>query len=161
LHSLRQERKKAAAEGLRFLRLTGAELEARHWDAFYSFYRNTTDRKWGTPYLTRQFFHQLGERLPDRVLLVLAETADGRPGHGRPVAGALNLIGSHALFGRNWGCAYGDRLPNLHFEVGAAALRGERCWSARHAELRPPLVFLARGADARPPCPPAPPPAPL
>ncbi len=62
--------------------------------------------------------------MADRVLLVLAETADGAPGHGRPVAGALNLIGSHALFGRNWGCIYGDRVPNLHFEVGHAGHAG-------------------------------------
>ena len=43
--------------------------------------------------------------------------ADGAPGEGKPVAGALNLIGSHALFGRNWGCLFGDKVPNLHFEV--------------------------------------------
>lgn len=82
------------------------------------------DRKWGSAYLTRAFFSELGERMADRVLLVLAETADGAPGHGRPVAGALNLIGSHALFGRNWGCIYGDRVPNLHFEVGHAGHAG-------------------------------------
>lgn len=76
--------------------------------------------------------------MADRVLLVLAETADGAPGHGRPVAGALNLIGSHALFGRNWGCLYGDRVPNLHFEVGRAGRvgLGERCL----AELQGGLV---------------------
>jgi predicted N-acyltransferase len=112
-----QERKKAKAEGLRFLRLTGADIKPHHWDAFYKFYRNTTDRKWGTPYLTKDFFHQLGERMGDKVLLVLAESAEGAAGHGKPIAGALNLIGSHALFGRNWGCLYGDRVPNLHFEV--------------------------------------------
>lgn len=115
--SIRQERKKAAAEGLRFLRLTGDDIKPHHWDAFYKFYMNTTDRKWGTAYLTRRFFTELGERMGDRVLLVLAETADGAPGHGKPVAGALNLIGSHALFGRNWGCIFGDRVPNLHFEL--------------------------------------------
>lgn len=115
--SIRQERRKAAQEGLRFLRLTGDDIQQRHWDAFYKFYLNTTDRKWGSAYLTRAFFSELGESMADRVLLVLAETADGAPGHGRPVAGALNLIGSHALFGRNWGCLYGDRVPNLHFEL--------------------------------------------
>ncbi|EFN55029.1 hypothetical protein CHLNCDRAFT_48894 [Chlorella variabilis] len=115
--SIRQERKKAAQEGLRFLRLTGADIQPRHWDAFHRFYLNTTDRKWGSAYLTRDFFSQLGERMGYRVLLVLAETADGAAGHGRPIAGALNLIGSHALFGRNWGCLLGDRIPNLHFEL--------------------------------------------
>lgn len=69
------------------------------------------DRKWGQAYLTREFFQLLGEAMPEQVLLVMAEEA------GRPVAGALNLIGSHALFGRNWGCAYGREIKHLHFEV--------------------------------------------
>lgn len=88
----------------------------------------TSDRKWGQAYLTRDFFSQLGERMADRVLLVLAETAQGEP-----VAGALNLIGSHALFGRNWGCKFGDRVPNLHFEVGRAWVVCERggVWTGR------------------------------
>lgn len=51
--------------------------------------------------------------MPDKVLLVMAEDS----GTGRPVAGALNLIGSHALFGRNWGCMYGSAIKNLHFEL--------------------------------------------
>ena len=34
---------------------------------------------------------------------------------GKPVAGALNLAGSEALYGRNWGCR-GD-WPFLHFEL--------------------------------------------
>lgn len=84
--------------------------------------RSAADRKWGSPYLTRDFFARLGERMADRVLLVLAETADGAPGEGKPIAGALNLIGSDALYGRNWGSIYGDRVPFLHFEV-----RPQRC----------------------------------
>ncbi|KAL4438253.1 hypothetical protein ABPG77_010614 [Micractinium sp. CCAP 211/92] len=121
--SIRQARAKEGCPGGAALPATDWEdIRQQHWDAFYKFYRNTTDRKWGSAYLTRAFFSELGfselgERMADRVLLVLAETADGAPGHGRPVAGALNLIGSHALFGRNWGCIYGDRVPNLHFEL--------------------------------------------
>lgn len=69
------------------------------------------DKKWGQAYLTREFFQLLGEAMPEQVLLVMAEEG------GRPVAGALNLIGSHALFGRNWGCAYGREIKHLHFEV--------------------------------------------
>ncbi len=49
--------------------------------------------------------------MPEQVLLVIAE--DG----GKPVAGALNLIGSHALFGRNWGCLHGQEIKHLHFEL--------------------------------------------
>ena len=45
----------------------------------------------------------------DAVVLMMAEH------DGTPVAGALNLAGSEALYGRNWGCR-GD-WPFLHFEL--------------------------------------------
>lgn len=106
---LRRERRDANAAGLTFHALSGADIKERHWDAFYSFYQSTVDRKWGSAYLTRSFFSLLGERLGDRVVLMYAE-ADGRP-----VAGALNLAGNEALYGRNWGCR-GD-WPFLHFEL--------------------------------------------
>ena len=35
--------------------------------------------------------------------------------NGRWIAGALNLLGSDALYGRNWGCI--EDHPCLHFEV--------------------------------------------
>ena len=69
------------------------------------------DRKWGQAYLTRDFFQIIGETMPEHVLLVMAEDA------GRPLAGALNLLGSHALFGRNWGCSNGPEIKHLHFEL--------------------------------------------
>ncbi len=106
---LRRERRDANAAGLTFRALNGTDLKEAHWDAFYRFYRSTVDRKWGSAYLTRQFFSLLGERLGDRVVLMLAEH------DGKPIAGALNLAGSEALYGRNWGCR-GD-WPFLHFEL--------------------------------------------
>lgn len=51
--------------------------------------------------------------MPEKVLLVMAEDS----ATGKPMAGALNLIGSDALFGRNWGCMYGSAIKNLHFEL--------------------------------------------
>jgi predicted N-acyltransferase len=106
---LRRERRDANAAGLTFHALSGADITERHWDAFYSFYRSTVDRKWGSAYLTRSFFSLLGQRLGDKVVLMYAENA------GKPVAGALNLAGDEALYGRNWGCR-GD-WPFLHFEL--------------------------------------------
>ncbi|KAK9906585.1 hypothetical protein WJX75_004542 [Coccomyxa subellipsoidea] len=111
-NNIRKERRSVAKEGLSLHRLTGADIKSAHWDAFYKFYLNTTDKKWGQAYLTREFFQVLGETMPEQVLLVMAED-----GCGRPVAGALNLIGSHALFGRNWGCAGDTDIKHLHFEV--------------------------------------------
>ena len=106
---IRKERAKVAETGITIRTLSGPDIKAEHWDAFYHFYLTTSDRKWGRPYLTRDFFHRLGESLAERVALVLAE--DG----GRLVAGALNLIGGNALYGRNWGCLGHYRF--LHFEA--------------------------------------------
>ncbi len=107
--SIKRERRDAAATGLRFLTLRGHEIQAKHWAAFYRFYTSTVDRKWGSAYLTKSFFPMLSERLGDRVVLMMAEK------DGIAVAGALNLVGDGALYGRNWGCR-GD-WPFLHFEL--------------------------------------------
>lgn len=107
--AIRKERKAAADAGLTIRKLTGADIEPRHWDAFYRFYTDTSDRKWGSAYLTRSFFDLIGERMADRVLLVIAEM------DGTPVAGALNLIGDDTLYGRNWGCIADFKF--LHFEL--------------------------------------------
>jgi uncharacterized protein len=106
---IRRERRDAMQGGIEIDMLTGSDIKSAHWDAFYRFYRSTSDRKWGEAYLTRRFFDLLGERMAERVLLVMAKKG------GRYVAGALNLFGSDTLFGRNWGCL-GD-FPFLHFEA--------------------------------------------
>ncbi|KAJ4717578.1 Acyl-CoA N-acyltransferase [Melia azedarach] len=109
--NIRQERKKIPAQNLTLKRLRGYEIKAKHWDSFYKFYRNTTDNKWGSPYLTRDFFHDMGSKMEDQVLLVVAEEGD------ELVAGALNLIGGDTLFGRLWGCHPRAYYPSLHFEA--------------------------------------------
>ena len=105
---LRKERAKAQ-EGLRIERLSGDDIRPEHWDAFWIFYQDTGARKWGSPYLTREAFTLLGERLGERIVLILAYDGD------TPIAGALNFIGSEALYGRYWGCARDVRF--LHFEL--------------------------------------------
>ena len=105
---IRKERA-AAQDGVAIVQLTGAAIERRHWDAFWRFYQDTGVRKWGRPYLTREAFALLGERMAERILLVLA-TVDGTA-----IAGALNFIGREALYGRYWG-ALVDK-PFLHFEL--------------------------------------------
>ncbi|MBB3472622.1 GNAT family N-acetyltransferase [Sphingomonas sp. BK345] len=119
--AIRKERA-AAAEGLTIRHLSGAAIGQREWDVFWRFYQDTGSRKWGRPYLTRAFFPLLGAALGERVLLVLAER------DGVPIAGALNLIGDDALYGRYWGCT--EEVPFLHFElcyyqaIDAAIARG-------------------------------------
>ena len=107
--NIRKERREANDFGGEIRMLTGDDIEPQHWDAVWTFYQDTGARKWGTPYLTREFFDIAHEVLRDDILLVLAER------EGRPVAGALNMIGRDALFGRYWGCV--EHHPCLHFEL--------------------------------------------
>jgi len=106
--TIRRERRDAGA-GLDICCLSGAEITEDHWDAFFAFYMDTGSRKWGRPYLNRLFFSMLGERMADKVLLIMARR------DGRWIAGALNLIGDDCLYGRNWGCL--EEAPFLHFEL--------------------------------------------
>jgi predicted N-acyltransferase len=106
--AIRKERA-AAQEGLEFRTLRGTEITTADWDAMWAFYQDTGSRKWGRPYLTRSFFDLLAQRLGDAVLLMFACH------DGRPIAGALNLIGADTLYGRYWGTV--ADVPNLHFEI--------------------------------------------
>ncbi|MBZ9681165.1 MULTISPECIES: GNAT family N-acetyltransferase [unclassified Mesorhizobium] len=107
--AMRKERREALADGISIDWLTGKDLTEKAWDDFFAFYMDTGSRKWGRPYLNRQFFSLIGERMADDILLVMARR------NGRYIAGAINFIGSDALYGRNWGCI--EDHPYLHFEV--------------------------------------------
>jgi uncharacterized protein len=119
--AIRKERMTAQA-GLEIVHLSGADISEAHWDAFWYFYQDTGARKWGRPYLTRSFFSMLGATMADKLLLILALR------DGKPIAGALNMIGGDALYGRYWGCR--EDIPFLHFElcyyqaIDAAITRG-------------------------------------
>jgi len=106
--TIRRERRDARAD-LDIRVLTGADILEDHWDAFFRFYMDTGDRKWGRPYLTRAFFSMVGETMADRIALVMAFR------DGAPIAGALNFIGRDALYGRQWGAL--EDVPFLHFEL--------------------------------------------
>jgi predicted N-acyltransferase len=106
---IRRERKDATASGIEVAWLTGTDLTEAIWDAFFAFYMDTGSRKWGRPYLTREFFSLVGESMRDRILLVMARRA------GRWIAGAINFIGADTLYGRNWGAIEHHRF--LHFEL--------------------------------------------
>jgi uncharacterized protein len=107
--AIRKERREAVAAGIDIEWLTASAITEADWEAFFAFYMDTGSRKWGRPYLNRRFFSLLGERMGERVALVMARRG------GRPVAGALNLIGSDTLYGRYWGCT--EDHPFLHFEL--------------------------------------------
>jgi predicted N-acyltransferase len=107
--NIKRERRDALGDDVAIDVLTGADLKPSHWDAFYAFYMDTGSRKWGRPYLTRDFFTRIGAAMPERTLLIMARRG------GRHIAGAINFIGDDALYGRNWGCL--EERPFLHFEV--------------------------------------------
>jgi len=107
--NLRKERAAVRDAGVTFDWLTGDDITEAHWDVFFKFYMDTGGRKWGTPYLNREFFSRLGQGLSSQTLLVMAKL------NGRTIAGALNLFGEGVLFGRNWGAI--EYVPFLHFET--------------------------------------------
>jgi uncharacterized protein len=108
--NIRKERETALqGNGITIETLTGKELTETVWDDFFAFYMDTGSRKWGRPYLTRSFYSLAGERMGDRIVLVMARRA------GRYIAGAINFLGDDAIYGRHWGCV--ENHPCLHFEV--------------------------------------------
>ena len=106
--TIKRERRDAVAAGIEILQLSGDAIKPEHWDAFYEFYMDTGSRKWGRPYLNRDFFARLHDSMADRILLVMARR------DGQWIAGAWNMIGHDTLYGRNWGCI--EHHPFLHFE---------------------------------------------
>ena len=107
--NIRQERSRANGFGGTIRLLTGSDIRPDHWDAFWEFYQDTGSRKWGTPYLTRRFFEEIHDTMRRDILLIMCER------NGRPIAGALNFVGSGTLYGRYWGCV--EHHNCLHFEV--------------------------------------------
>jgi uncharacterized protein len=107
--NLRKERAAVREAGVEFDWLSGRDITEAHWDAFFDFYMDTGGRKWGHPYLKREFFSRIGASMSEQILLVMARRG------GRHIAGALNFMGEGTLYGRNWGCT--EFIPFLHFET--------------------------------------------
>jgi len=107
--AIKKERREFAAQPVQLRTVTGTDITEAHWDALYAFYLDTSSRKWGEPYLNREFFSLLGKNLADKVVLFMAEL------DGTPLAAAFNLVGEDALYGRYWGCA--EDYKFLHFEA--------------------------------------------
>ncbi len=107
--AIRRERREALGDDLTIELLTGSDIRPAHWDRFFAFYMDTGARKWGRPYLTRDFFDLVGAAMADRILLVMALRGP------EPIAGAINFLGDDAIYGRNWGAL--EERPFLHFEV--------------------------------------------
>ena len=106
---IRKERELVIAQGFAFRWLEGAQISETQWDFIYDCYANTYYVRGRPPYLTREFFSLLAERMPETIQVVMAEQG------GKPVAMALSLVSGDTFYGRYWGClAEYDR---LHFET--------------------------------------------
>ena len=106
---LRKDREQVMGQGIAFEWREGHQLSETEWDFVYACYANTYHVRGQAPYLTRDFFSLLAERMPASIRVVLAEQ------NGRPVAMAFSLIGGDGLYGRYWGCL--DAFDRLHFET--------------------------------------------
>jgi predicted N-acyltransferase len=106
---IRKERRTALDNDIKIHHFTGSELKEEHWDAFFEFYIDTGNRKWGQPYLNREFFSLINQSMPEQIILMMCERG------GRYIAGALNFLGSETIYGRHWGCI--EDHPCLHFET--------------------------------------------
>jgi predicted N-acyltransferase len=108
--SIRVERDKVAAQNISCHWREGAEISNRDWLFFYQCYQNTYHIRGQKPYLSLEFFTQLGATMPDALALVIAQDADQNP-----IAAALFFKDEQTLYGRYWG-AIRD-VDSLHFEV--------------------------------------------
>jgi uncharacterized protein len=106
---IKQERRRVADAGVTLRRVLGTELTSAEWDLFYRCYQSTYQAHRSTPYLSRQFFGLIGERMPENILMVIAEK------DGAPIAASLNLVNKTTLFGRYWGTT--EFVSGLHFET--------------------------------------------
>ena len=106
---IKKERLCLNINGLNVKILTANDIKKSHWDFFYKCYLNTTSKKWGSTYLTKNFFYKLGENFSDKILLIVAYKDK------MMVASAINFMSSTHLYGRLWGALYD--IPYLHFEL--------------------------------------------
>ncbi len=108
--NLKKERKKIVEQNLQLKRVEGHQLTEQDWQTFYDFYRTTYLKRSGhNGYLNQAFFLQLGQTLPEHLMMVQAFAED------RIVAAALFFKSSSHLYGRYWGAL--AEFDGLHFEA--------------------------------------------
>jgi uncharacterized protein len=111
-NQVRRERREVQAMGVELESKLGSELDAAMIDLVFELYLSTVEKHyWGRQYLCREFFHEVCRTMGDRILVVFARAR----GERRPFAGAFNLLGERALYGRYWGAFEERRF--VHFAV--------------------------------------------
>lgn len=107
--SIRKERRQVADQGISFRHFSGKDVPDSILSAFYVFYQATYLKRGQRPYLNSEFFHQLRDKLPQQLHVIMAVK------DGQLIAGALFLRGGDTLYGRYWGCL--EEFDHLHFET--------------------------------------------
>lgn len=105
----RRDRRHVAESGITFRHLRGGDIGRETWETIYQLINVTFLLRGSSHYFSADFFMQIGESLPDSILVVLAEQ------DGRAVAAAVFFEGRDTLYGRYWG-SLGD-YNALHFET--------------------------------------------
>ena len=131
---IRAERRKVAEAGVSFRWSLGTDISDADWDFFYRCYERTYWEHGNAPYLSRDFFTQMQQTMPENWLLFTAER-DGQPiatslvaiqaintpasaiNNTQNEAFNVNLgeIGEKIAYGRYWGAL--ERVDCLHFEA--------------------------------------------
>lgn len=106
----RRERRRVAEAGLRFLEITGGELDPTRLAIVYALHARTFALRGNPPYFTPDFFSRLAASLPHSLMVKLALDR-----HGEPVACAVFFRGRDTLYGRYWGAT--SEFHSLHFEA--------------------------------------------
>jgi len=106
---LRRERRRIQESGITFRHLSGAELTNDLWHDIMPLYASSFLRRGRTPYLNQAFFEDVTARMPEQILVILAEF------HHEPIASAICFRSGDTLFGRYWGSS--ARFHSLHFET--------------------------------------------
>ena len=106
---IKRERLCLRNNNLRVEFLNGDLIKEEHIQFFYDCYLDTTGRKWGSTYLSKDFFFDLLLNFKDKILLVMAFC------DSKKIASAINFLSKSHLYGRLWGAKY--EVPFLHFEL--------------------------------------------
>ena len=106
---IKRERLCISNNDLRVELLNGDLIKEEHIQFFYDCYLDTTGRKWGSTYLSKDFFFELLLNFKDKILLIMAFHDN------KKIASAINFLSKSHLYGRLWGAKY--EVPFLHFEL--------------------------------------------
>ena len=113
--NVRQERKRVLQQDINIRVLNGHTADNKDWKDFAHFYNITFMEKHGTATLNEEFFKEVADKLPDQIVLVLADQSIDGSKEKECIAGSLMYASDTTLYGRHWGCR--EQVDKLHFEA--------------------------------------------